>query len=94
MSSHMRGPGENTPDPAEGTENGASTSAKTADWSAYSIGVKDIVLLLLLGVLMTGVAYIVYFSLIVRIPSNSVAFFSYADPVVAVLISVFFLGQR
>ena len=68
-------------------------TAKTADWSAYSIGVKDTVLLLLLGVLMTGVAYIVYFSLIVRIPSNSVAFFSYADPVVAVLISVFFLGE-
>jgi drug/metabolite transporter (DMT)-like permease len=65
----------------------------TTDLSAYSPGVKDIGLLLLLGVVMTAAAYIAYFGLVVRIPSGSVAFFSYADPVVAVIISVFFLGE-
>ena len=65
----------------------------TTDLSAYSPGVKDIGLLLLLGVVMTAAAYIAYFGLVVRIPSGSVAFFSYADPVVAVIISVFCLGE-
>ena len=65
----------------------------TTDLSACTLSVKDAVLLLLMSVVMTGIAYIAYFSLIVRIPSSSVAFFSYADPVVAVLISVFFLGE-
>ena len=65
----------------------------TTDLSACTLHVKDVILLLLLSVVMTGMAYIVYFSLIVRIPSSSVAFFSYADPFVAVLISVFFLGE-
>ena len=65
----------------------------TTDLSAYRPGAKDIGLLLLLGVVMTAAAYIAYFSLVVRIPSGSVAFFSYADPVVAVIISVFFLGE-
>ncbi len=65
----------------------------TTDLSACTIDAKGIILLLLLGVVMTGAAYIAYFSLIVRIPSASVAFFSYADPIVAVIISVFFLGE-
>ena len=65
----------------------------TTDLSACTIDAKGIILLLLLGVVMTGAAYIAYFSLIVRIPSGSVAFFSYADPIVAVIISVFFLGE-
>ena len=65
----------------------------TTDLSAYRLGAKDIGLLLLLGVVMTAAAYIAYFGLVVRIPSGSVAFFSYADPVVAVIISVFFLGE-
>ncbi len=66
---------------------------RTADPGAYAVGAKDIVLLLLLGVVMTAAAYIAYFYLIIRIPSGSVAFFSYADPVVAVFISLIFLGE-
>lgn len=65
----------------------------TGDLSAFSLGAKDAILLLVLGVLMTAVAYIAYFSLIVQIPSSSVAFFSYADPVTAVVISLLLLGE-
>ena len=67
---------------------------KTVDLAACTPSTKDIVLLLLLGVVMTAAAYIAYFYLIVNIPSDSVAFFSYADPIVAVIISVFFLGEK
>ena len=55
---------------------------------------RSVLLLLLLGVALTAIPYIAYFTLIVKIPSRTVAIFSYADPVVAVLLSVFLLGER
>lgn len=58
-----------------------------------SLTAKGVALLLVLGVLLTAIAYIAYFTMIVHIPSRTVAIFSYADPMVAVLISVFFLGE-
>lgn len=67
--------------------------AATGALPAEPISRKDIILLLILGVVMTAAAYILYFSLIVKIPSGTVAFFSYADPIVAVIISVFFLHE-
>lgn len=54
---------------------------------------SDWLYLLLLGVVFTAFAYIFYFDYILRIPTRSVAIFSYADPVVACLISVFFLSE-
>lgn len=54
---------------------------------------KDILFLAILGILFTAVTYIRYFTLILRIPARTIAIFSYADPVVAVLLSVFFLGE-
>jgi RarD protein len=58
-----------------------------------SLDLKSALLLLLLGVGFTAIPYILYFNLIVRIPARSVAIFSYADPLVAVLLSVFALGE-
>ncbi|MCR5089220.1 MAG: DMT family transporter [Oscillospiraceae bacterium] len=66
---------------------------RTTDLNTWSVDLKGILLLLFLGVVMTGFAYVLYFRLIVRISAQSVAFFSYADPVVAVLISVFLLRE-
>ena len=60
---------------------------------AGPFGTKDILLLLILGVGMTAAAYIAYFALIISIPSGTVAFFSYADPVVAVILSIFLLNE-
>ncbi len=61
---------------------------------ALSIDLRGAALLLLLGVGLTAIPYILYFSLIVRIPARSVAIFSYADPVMAVLLSMFLLGEK
>ena len=62
--------------------------------AAVSIDLRGALLLLALGVGLTAIPYILYFSLIVRIPARSVAIFSYADPVMAVLLSVFLLGEK
>lgn len=63
------------------------------DVSGLSFSPKTVLLLLVLGVGLTALTYIVYFHLILEIPGRSVAIFSYADPTVAVLISVVFLGE-
>lgn len=50
-------------------------------------------LLLVLGVLHTGIAYSVYFDCITRLSARTTALFSYIDPVVAVLLSAFLLHE-
>lgn len=65
----------------------------TENVSALAFSGKTILLLLLLGIGLTALTYIAYFYLIVHIPARSVAIFSYADPVVAVFVSVFFLAE-
>lgn len=55
---------------------------------------KDIILLLVLGILLTAVTYILYFNTMVKIPARTVSIFTYADPVVACFVSVFFLHEK
>lgn len=55
---------------------------------------KNIVLLILLGVVFTAAAYIGYFYLMVKLHTRTVAIFSYADPVVAVAVSVFYMHEK
>ena len=51
------------------------------------------VLLLLLGILHTGFAYVLYFGNIPLVPAQTAALLSYLDPVVAVLLSVTVLRE-
>lgn len=54
---------------------------------------KGVLCLLFIGIGVTAVAYIRYFNVILKIPARTVAIFSYADPVVAVFVSVFVMGE-
>ncbi|MBQ8338831.1 MAG: EamA family transporter [Clostridia bacterium] len=47
-------------------------------------------LLLLVGVVHTGLAYLLYFGAIAHLPAQTVAVFSYIDPLLAVLLSALF----
>lgn len=49
--------------------------------------------LLIVGLIHTGVAYCMYFSSLKELPGQKAAILSYIDPLVAVLISVTFLGE-
>jgi len=51
------------------------------------------VCLLVLGLVHTGIAYVLYFSSIKDLSGQTVAMLSYIDPLVAVLISVTVLGE-
>ncbi|MDO4488655.1 MAG: EamA family transporter [Eubacteriales bacterium] len=63
------------------------------DVTTLSIDLKGIILLLILGIFITAIPYIIFFNTITKIPARTVAIFSYADPVVAVLLSIFVMGE-
>ena len=63
------------------------------DVSELSFDVKTIVLLVVVGVVHTGIAYTVYFKSLPDVTSQNVAIFAYIDPVVAVILSVTVLNE-
>ncbi|EPS51462.1 cysteine transporter [Clostridium botulinum CFSAN002367] len=56
--------------------------------------VTPIVLLLIVGVIHTGVVYLLYFSSMRELSAQSVAALSYIDPVVAILLASIFLHEK
>lgn len=68
-------------------------SAATGAFSEVSVTAVGIVSLLILGVLHTGIGYIIYFDAVNKLPTQTVGILSYIDPVEAVLLSAFFLRE-
>ncbi len=54
---------------------------------------RILVLLLIVGIVHTGMAYALYFGSMKELKAQTVAIFSYIDPVVAILLSALFLQQ-
>ena len=54
---------------------------------------KDYGLLAVVGIVHTGVAYWLYFGALGKLPSQTVALFSYLDPVIAIVLSALWLGE-
>lgn len=67
--------------------------AVTVSFNTLSLEPVGLGLLLLVGVLHTGVTYYLYFGSMARLPGQTVAIVSYVDPVVAVLASVVILQE-
>lgn len=68
-------------------------SALTGAFSEVQVTTVGIICLLVLGFLHTGIAYIVYFDAVNKLPAQTVGILSYIDPVEAVLLSAFFLRE-
>ena len=68
-------------------------SAVTGAFSEVSITSAGIICLLILGVIHTGIGYIIYFDAVNKLPTQTVGILSYIDPVEAVLLSAFFLKE-
>ena len=65
--------------------------------SGVTIGKMDTVgwvCLLIVGLFHTGITYCLYFAALKELPGQEAAILSYIDPLVAVLISVFVLGEQ
>lgn len=54
---------------------------------------KDYALLAVVGIVHTGVAYWLYFGALGKLPSQTVALFSYLDPVIAIVLSALWLRE-
>ncbi len=65
----------------------------TEDISAIQLDTITIVLVLIVGIIHTGLVYFFYFGSMERMSAQAVAVFSYIDPVVAVIASWIFLGE-
>ncbi len=65
----------------------------TSGVTLYNLDTKGWVSLLIVGFVHTGIAYCLYFSALKELPGQETAILSYVDPMVAVLISVFLLGE-
>jgi RarD protein len=65
----------------------------TDDFSTLNMDWFAVVMLLVAGVVHTGIAYSLYFGSLRNVPAQTAALFSYIDPIVAVLISALLLKE-
>ncbi|UEL46664.1 DMT family transporter [Terrisporobacter hibernicus] len=61
--------------------------------SLVGVSSQSIILLLVLGVVHTGIAYLLYFTVIQKIESQTVAIYSYVDPISAIFMSTIILNE-
>ena len=65
----------------------------TVPVSSLSAGPAALGLLLFVGIVHTGIAYVLYFGSMKDLKAQTVAIFSYIDPILAVLLSAFLLRE-
>jgi len=65
----------------------------TEDMSGLTLDASGLGMLITVAIVHTGVAYAMYFSSLQSIKAQTVALFSYLDPVVALMLSVFVLRE-
>ena len=63
----------------------------TGGFQGAALNGGQLILLLAVGVIHTGLAYYLYFSAMAHLPGQTIAIVSYLDPVIAVLVSVVLL---
>ena len=54
---------------------------------------RSIILILVVGIVHTGVAYIMYFSSLKEVKAHAAAIFSYIDPILALILSFLILKE-
>lgn len=55
---------------------------------------RSLVLILILGIVHTGIAYLLYFSSMKKLKGQSIAIFCYIDPISAMFFATIFLGEN
>ena len=65
----------------------------TENWAAVSFSPLSVTLLLIAGIVHTGIAYWLYFGSMEHLHSHTVALLSYMDPILAIVLSMVFLRE-
>lgn len=63
-------------------------------FSNLDFGIDSVILLLIMGIIHTGLAYALFFASMDNISAQSIALFSYIDPVMAIILSTIILDER
>lgn len=66
----------------------------TKTTSLQNLSGASLALIAVVGIIHTGIAYLVYFTSIQKLKTQSIAVFSYIDPIAAILLSSLFLGEN
>lgn len=66
----------------------------TENWSKVSLNTLAVVMVIIVGIVHTGIAYALYFGSMKGLKAQSVAVLSYIDPVFALLLSAIVLGEK
>ncbi len=66
----------------------------TEDFGAVSLNFKAVVMVLIVGMLHTGIAYAMYFGSMKALKAQSIAVLGYIDPVFALLLSAILLHEK
>ncbi|MEG1834717.1 MAG: DMT family transporter [Oscillospiraceae bacterium] len=62
--------------------------------STFTLTSKELLLLLIVAVVHTGIAYLLYFGTITKLKAQTVAVYSYIDPVTAIILSALVLSEK
>lgn len=66
----------------------------TENVSTFNLTYSQTAILLILGVVHTGIVYILFFSAVSNLPAQTASIISYVDPVSAIILSSIFLNER
>lgn len=66
----------------------------TGSFSLQALTGKTILIVLIIGIVHTGITYLLFFSAVEELPAQTTAVLSYIDPITAVLLSTLFLHQN
>ncbi len=66
----------------------------TEDFTAIKLNVPAVIMVLIVGVIHTGIAYTLYFGSMKELKTQSIAVLSYIDPVFALLLSALVLHEK
>lgn len=67
--------------------------ALTEDMAAVTFSPASVSALIVAGILHTGIAYALYFGSMKQLPAQTVALYSYIDPILAIALSAWLLGE-
>lgn len=63
------------------------------DIGSVNFAPLPVILLLIVGIVHTGIAYVLYFGSVNKLPSGTIAVFSYIDPILSVILSALILKE-
>lgn len=66
----------------------------TEDINVFHVDTRSAVFLIILGLIHTGLAYLMFFTGMKMLKAQTVAVLSYTDPISAILMSALFLGEK